>query len=134
MAERPILDAAVLDALIALSPGDNGAFVCELIDIFLQDTPPRMTAIEEALSRGDATSASRMAHAIKGSCGNFGAVRLQASSLAMEKTAEGGDVAAARALAAELRRDHDATILELQAVRARLQGQGGSGDAPAQRK
>jgi HPt (histidine-containing phosphotransfer) domain-containing protein len=121
MPEHPILDPAVLDALVALSPGDNGAFVRELIDIFLQDSRPRLEEIENSLTQGDTTTASRAAHAIKGSCGNFGATRLHASSLTMEKTAERGDLEAARALLPGLREDYEATLRELEKVRARLQ-------------
>jgi len=120
MPELPLLDASVLDGLVALSPGDEGAFVRELIEIFIQDTPPRVQEIEAALARGDTVTASRAAHAIKGSCGNFGAMRLHAASLAMERTAGGGDLAAAQALLPGLLRDHAETQAELSRYRARL--------------
>lgn len=120
MPDLPLLDASVLDGLVALSPDDNGAFVRELIDIFLQDAPPRLAEIDAALARGDGRTASRAAHAIKGSCGNFGAVRLHATSLAMERAAASGDLAAARALLPGLHADHEATQRELQDFRTRL--------------
>jgi HPt (histidine-containing phosphotransfer) domain-containing protein len=68
------LDAVAIDGLRALSP--DTAFLRELIEIFLQDTPTRLKELDAALAASDAATVTRAAHSIKGSAGNFGAMRL----------------------------------------------------------
>jgi two-component system, sensor histidine kinase and response regulator len=71
--EAPVLDVAVLDELRTL--GGDG-IVAELVGMFLEDTPPRLAALREAMQEGDAESIEGVAHALKGSAGNMGATRL----------------------------------------------------------
>lgn len=102
MPEQPVLDDSTMASLRALSPGDGGAFVREIIDIFLQETPERLQQLEKAYVAGDAAAITHLAHSVKGSCGNFGATRLAAISLAIEQCGKRGDVATARNLGPEL--------------------------------
>ncbi|MBI2516449.1 MAG: Hpt domain-containing protein [Opitutae bacterium] len=76
MTNQPLLDPNAIEALRAVSPDDGGAFFCELVDIFLQDTPKRIAEIELSLATKNATDLTRAAHSIKGSASNFGALAL----------------------------------------------------------
>lgn len=89
MAE-PILNPEAIDALRAVSPDDGGAFLTELIDIFLHDTPLRLKELADATTAGDAPVATRAAHSIKGSSGNFGAAALSRLAFELETAGKAG--------------------------------------------
>lgn len=98
---EPILNPDAIEALRSVSPDDGGAFLTELIDIFLQDTPLRLKELATATAAGDTVTATRAAHSIKGSAGNFGAAGLSRVALEMETAAKAGrldEVAAKQAV------------------------------------
>lgn len=70
------LDRGVIEGLRALDPEGEDGLLAELVDLFLADTPTRMTNLEQALETGDAKTVEEAAHSLKSSCGNLGAVRL----------------------------------------------------------
>ncbi len=51
------------------------AFV-KAIDAFVADTPSRLEALREAATDGETTTLKHLAHTLKGSSGNLGALRL----------------------------------------------------------
>ena len=79
-----ILDPQAIESLRAISPDDSGEFLHELIDIYLADTPQRITEIEQSLASHNAVDLSRAAHSIKGSSSNFGATELAAIACEIE--------------------------------------------------
>ncbi len=79
-----IIDPQAIESLRAISPDDSGEFLHELIDIFLTDTPQRITEIEECLAAQNAPDLTRAAHSIKGSSSNFGATELAAIACEIE--------------------------------------------------
>ncbi len=64
--------------------GDTGNFVSELIEVFLADLASRIATINLQLEQDDKRGMSASAHAIKGSCGHFGAKRLMELCAAIE--------------------------------------------------
>lgn len=87
MADLPIIDPDAIENLRALNPGDNDEFLREIIGIFLEDTPNRLTELTQSLADGDAGVFTRAAHSIKGSSSNVGAARLRAVAEKLEHTA-----------------------------------------------
>jgi PAS domain S-box-containing protein len=71
-----------------LSFGD-AAVVAELIDLFLQDAPARLTQAREALAAGNAAEAGEAAHSLKGSARNLRAGQLAKACEALEKMGTG---------------------------------------------
>jgi HPt (histidine-containing phosphotransfer) domain-containing protein len=61
-----------LTALMGLVDGDK-ALLAELSQIFLQDHPVQMTALREAIEKGDAHRLERAAHSLKSALGAIGA-------------------------------------------------------------
>ena len=51
-------------------------FIANIIDVFLADLSERVLSIGLQMKQGDRAGVAATAHAIKGSCGHFGAVRL----------------------------------------------------------
>jgi HPt (histidine-containing phosphotransfer) domain-containing protein len=94
MSDVPLIDPAALDNLRAL--GDE-AFLQEIIDIFLSDTPTRIDELRRALATRDVRTFARAAHSIKGSASNLGAEPLRALAATLEHDA--GDAIPADAAA-----------------------------------
>jgi HPt (histidine-containing phosphotransfer) domain-containing protein len=92
MSHEPALDPQAIAALKSVVPDDNGAFLRELIAIFLADTPPRIADLARSASEGDATEVLRAAHSIKGAAGNFGAHRLADLARMIESHAKHGEL------------------------------------------
>jgi HPt (histidine-containing phosphotransfer) domain-containing protein len=72
---RGAVDNAVLSALRE-SVGNDPEFLGELVDEFRQDAPKQLESLREAASSGDATTARRAAHTLKGNSLTFGAGKL----------------------------------------------------------
>lgn len=70
--EAPI-DPDALAGLRDLQEEGEPDFLRELIETFLADAAPRLASLREAVARGNATFVEKEAHALKGSCANFGA-------------------------------------------------------------
>jgi HPt (histidine-containing phosphotransfer) domain-containing protein len=96
------LDVAFLLRLAADIGADG---VVEMIGIFLEDAPLRMTAIHRAMAAGAIPTVRREAHALAGAAGNVGLNRLRQAAAALEHACEqaGPDAAAIERLAAMLR-------------------------------
>ena len=97
--EPPPFDEAVM---VRRLMGDR-TLVAEVIRVFLDHIPRRIGELEGCLSAGDAESALRQAHTIKGSSANVGAEALRAVAEAMEKAVRDGDLAGAEARIPELK-------------------------------
>jgi HPt (histidine-containing phosphotransfer) domain-containing protein len=70
-------------------------FIAEIIDVFLADLSERVRTIGLQMSRNDHTGVAATAHAIKGSCGHFGAARLMELCRDLEdrvRRESGGDI------------------------------------------
>ena len=85
MPALPVVDPETIRYLRELSPGDNGAFLREIIGIFIADTPLRIAELEESLRASDAEKFARAAHSIKGSSANLGAAALRAVAAQLEE-------------------------------------------------
>jgi len=89
-------------------------FVAEIIDVFLTDLSERVHAIGLQMSNADCAGVAATAHAVKGSCGHFGAVRLmelsrETESRARQKPSDG------------LQSGIDSMVAETERVRAALE-------------
>lgn len=99
MSDAPFIDPVALDNLRAL--GDE-AFLQEIIDIFLTDTPKRVDELRQATVSGDQATFVRAAHSIKGSASNLGAEQLRAIAATLEAGATDGIPADAAARIQEM--------------------------------
>ena len=78
----PLLDTARLDELRA-AVGDSYDM---MIDMFPESAREELDALRAALDVGDAPTARRAAHTLKGVAASFGATRLQAIAHMLEDT------------------------------------------------
>ena len=89
-------------------------FVIEIIDVFLGDLSKRVDAIGLLMSQGDGAGIAASAHAIKGSCGHFGAARLMDLSREVENLGRRGQTDG-------LQEAIDAMVAETRRVRTALE-------------
>jgi CheY-like chemotaxis protein/HPt (histidine-containing phosphotransfer) domain-containing protein len=88
---RPSVDASVL-ARLAESMGGDDAFVAELIEQFVTDSPALVKAARQGLEAGDADEVRRAAHTLKSNAATFGANELADRSSRLEAAARAGEL------------------------------------------
>lgn len=71
------------------------ALLAELVEIFLQDYPQRLTELREAVAQDDAPRTQRVAHGLKGSVAGFGANQAKELALRLELIGKSGNLAEA---------------------------------------
>jgi HPt (histidine-containing phosphotransfer) domain-containing protein len=105
------IDRATFAELQATAGAD---FVRELVDTFLEEAPPMLAELNEALAAGKAEAFRRAAHSLKSNASTFGAATLAAMARDLELQ---GLAAATPALLAALAQQYDAAAAELKALR-----------------
>ncbi|HXQ21140.1 MAG TPA: Hpt domain-containing protein [Candidatus Acidoferrales bacterium] len=102
----PVIDTAtMLDRL----DGD-AELACEVIGLFLEDCPRRLTAVREALAHGDGKALEFAAHSFKGSVSTFAAAAATAASVRLESIGAAGDLSHAEEACTAL--EHEIERLE----------------------
>ena len=98
--KAPDIDHDKLDALARMLPPDR---LRKVVDSYLDGSKARLGRIEDLVRSGDLASLAREAHDLKGTSGNFGALRLQAMAEQLERACLARDDAEAPRLAGEIR-------------------------------
>jgi HPt (histidine-containing phosphotransfer) domain-containing protein len=88
-ADLPTLDSTVLEELHEAG-GDE--IVDEVIHVFLEDAPLRLTALGAAVGDGVVEAVAREAHGLKGSALGIGATRMAQLCEMLEHSARGGSL------------------------------------------
>jgi HPt (histidine-containing phosphotransfer) domain-containing protein len=92
------LDPDVLQSIRQVQEHGEPDLLTELANLFLEDAPQQLEVLRKALDDGDASSVKRVAHTLKGSCGNMGAKRMAAVCAELQDIARSGDLARAPVL------------------------------------
>jgi HPt (histidine-containing phosphotransfer) domain-containing protein len=87
----PLVDEGVLAELLA-STGDDPAFVRELVETYLAETPEQLEAMTAAIDADDAAALVRPAHTLKSSSATLGAMRLSALGRELEMAGRAGSL------------------------------------------
>jgi signal transduction histidine kinase/CheY-like chemotaxis protein len=96
------LDPARLEGLRRLGALSGKPFVAELVQRYLAETPRRLQKMREALAHADAQELTRLAHSLRGSSGQIGAVRIADLSERLEQNGIAAELGGAAGLLAEL--------------------------------
>ena len=123
LAALPLLDEAAISALRDPELGGDPEFLVEVVEAFLDDSPARIEALRTGLACGDAETLGRAAHSLKGSSGNFGAMRMQTLCAQIDQLSRAGDVDTARPLVAQLEVEYRLVVDRLQELVADACGQ-----------
>ena len=121
--DSPRLDLALLDSLRRLEEMTGKPLIHEIVDGFLAEAPRRLALLQDALARADAKDLVFLAHSLKGSSGQIGAVRVAALSRELEQAGRRDDLGSAPALLDELERElaRVAPLLEEQKVQTAVE-------------
>ena len=92
MAEPPVLDHVVIDKLRQLTPPGEPDVLVQVLQLFLQEVPPRIDRLRNVWAAGDIQEMYRVAHSLKGSAGNVGARRLFDVCKQLDDMGRGGDL------------------------------------------
>jgi HPt (histidine-containing phosphotransfer) domain-containing protein len=72
---------------------DDMELLREAVQDFLEECPKRLAGLRDALARGDSDAVARLAHALKGSVGNFAARQAVDAAQKLEMIGREGEVA-----------------------------------------
>jgi two-component system sensor histidine kinase/response regulator len=81
----PAVDEKALDALRELQQEGEPDLLGELIDLFFEDAPNTLKALQVAVAGGDLANASRHAHTLRGCSANLGAKQLASHCETLER-------------------------------------------------
>ena len=71
------INMEVVEELLSLSEHGDPELLVDLIQMYLQDSPQKLTEICEGLEEQDYDRVEKAAHSLKGSAGNLGAYLVQ---------------------------------------------------------
>ncbi len=91
-AAAPVFDRTVMDRFL----GDDRELAAIIVRTFLDDMPRQISTLKEHAGAGDAVSAERSAHTIKGAAANIGAERLRALAYDIELKGRANDTPGVR--------------------------------------
>ncbi len=97
-----VVDTKTLDALRDLQTATDGDFLNEIIDLFIKETPHRLSAIKGALANSNARLLAQQAHALKGSTVQLGATRMTDLCEILEEQGRNESIGAAPGVAETL--------------------------------
>lgn len=116
MDHGPILDPAVLDTLRKLTPPGEPDVLNEVLQLFLDEVPPRVERLRNAWTAGNIEEVHRSAHSLKGSAGNIGARRLHAICSQLDEIGKSREMDGAAALVDELDAEFDKVDTEIRRI------------------
>jgi PAS domain S-box-containing protein len=111
--DQPWVSAEALERLKSLD-ADGEGFLKEIIHLFLEDTPPRLVNLRQAVIKQDFNQMEHEAHTLKGSTGNLGALRMRVTSIALVSMARASTTEGALTLVDRIESDYVQTVKELQ--------------------
>ena len=113
-------EVGVDQAEITARIGGDPELLADISRLFVTHSPEMLEALRTAAMKGNGPAMASAAHALKGSIGNFTQGRPFEVARALERTAEGGDVAAARAGIPELESEVEKLCRVLDDIVARV--------------
>ena len=102
VSEEGLLDWSVLASLRELQAEGEPDILSELIELFITEVSAQLASLQMAVEAGDAHSVERIAHSIRGSCGNMGAVGMETLCIELEEMGRSNDLASAPARVSRL--------------------------------
>lgn len=112
-----VLDMNVVQALRDLGGDDDPNLFDEVVELFLTDTKKNVDKLVAALDGRDAPALHRVAHTMKSSSANVGAMHLSKLCFEIEKLGRAGTCDGAQSLVDEARRHFEEVSAALTAVR-----------------
>ena len=113
MAADSALDPKVIDGLRQLTAAGEPNVLAEILQLFLDEVPKKIRALQATIDAGDGAEAARLAHSLRGSAGNIGASSMMDACRRIEDLARAGDLAAVTQLLPGLTSEYHRVELEI---------------------
>jgi len=110
----PALDRQVLQDLREIAGDDFEGLIAEVIDSYLEDSPPRVQAIHSAIAHDDANALHQSAHALKSSSLTIGATGLAQLCADLEALGPMGNLEPASSLISQFDAEYERVVTALQ--------------------
>ena len=117
MLDAPI-DQTVLDALRDIRVPGTPDVLTELIDLFLEETPPKLEQVHDAVARRDAEELRRSAHALRSAAASLGVREVRALSVELELLGKQDALGDAAELVGRLTEAYGRAVTALRAERS----------------
>lgn len=88
-AEIPLFDSAAIDQLRAVAGDEDGTFVAEMAQLFLEETAKTLAELREACDQKDWKRVSRLSHGMKSAGATFGLMRFTNACQVLELDTQG---------------------------------------------
>lgn len=116
--EDNVLDMSVIESLRELGGDGDDSLFRELLELYLDDSTKQLKRLEQSLASGDLKVAERIAHTLKSSSANLGAVAMSRICLEMEMCGRKQSMEDMCALLDTTRAEHRRAVEALSALRA----------------
>jgi HPt (histidine-containing phosphotransfer) domain-containing protein len=90
------LSQEILASLRQLQGDDDPEFFRELVDIFIEETDAHLISLEQAIDQQNPDSLQKIAHALKSSSANVGAILVSKLSKELEEMGRAGQIEGAQ--------------------------------------
>ena len=115
-----VIDPEALQQIAQLDPDSGDALVCQIIDSYIETASDLVAELAVACKNLNAAEIARIAHALKSSSANVGAIRLSDLCSRIELQARDGDAETASGELAQTTNEYDAVSAELMNTRKEL--------------
>jgi HPt (histidine-containing phosphotransfer) domain-containing protein len=110
-AQPPRFDPAAIDRIREMAGAEAGAFVAEMVELFVNEGSRSMRELQGASARADWKVVGRSAHSLKSSAATLGLMRLSAACRNLEAdTREGAAGPGINGLIEEVSSEFDAAL------------------------
>jgi CheY-like chemotaxis protein/HPt (histidine-containing phosphotransfer) domain-containing protein len=113
-APAPALDAATFEQFCNTMGREAEGLACELITIFLNDTPKKLALLHQAIADEDTDTLIRIAHTLKSSSAQLGALPFSALCRELEMHGHAGTLSAATDALAAVEAEYVRVQVEMQ--------------------
>jgi len=113
-----VLDMSVIESLRELGGEDQPELLAELIDLFLDDTPKQLQALDEAVEAAYPEGMERAAHTLKSSCANVGAMGMSVLCFELEKLGRSNAIEGAGSLSSQIQQAYVAVAEALEVCKS----------------
>ena len=115
-----VLDAGVLQTFRQTMGANASAFLAQLIDIYLEETPTLLQTIRTAVDQSDAVAMKQTAHTLKSSSASLGAISFSQRCQELETMGHSGTTARASELLAQIESEYEQVKTALQLERQQV--------------
>ena len=111
-----VIDQLVLDQIRAIDASGAGGLLEKIIDMYLDESARIQTEMAIAIEAGDAPALYQLAHTLKSTSANVGAMKVADVSKTLEGCGRSGELENARTLLEALEAENNQASAELQRI------------------